>query len=297
MKLSVGFLTGRVEPRLHWVLDALAAQAAPEDEIQVVVVDALDHLRTNQVIGDPEREVLARAPKIEVLVTAVRPNIWQGRYRITKDEWWATAASRNTFLCLAEHDYIAFLDDCCRIGPRWLDTVRQGERERASVLTGSFRKHVPDGQPPPVRDHRLDLHPNGKHDCGGGWLYGCTFCLPLQWALDVNGFEEGCDSIAGEDYMFGLMLEQHGRRIDFCSELHVDQEREVGDESCVTTFHKRDGGRSQAALARFGSRKRTEFTPDLAPLRGRAGAWPVPDPAGDHLDWFDGSPNRDATSR
>ena len=51
--------------------------------------------------------------------------------------------------------------------------------------------------------------------------------------------------------------------------------------------------KSHAALARFGARKRTEFTPDLRELRTRwhtlnlgAAAWPMPDP--EMRDWFDG---------
>ena len=65
-----------------------------------------------------------------------------------------------------------------------------------------------------THDHRMDKHPRGHRNCGGGWLFGCTMALPLAWALEVNGFEEGCDSLTGEDYIFGLMLDNSGRRIE-----------------------------------------------------------------------------------
>lgn len=290
MRLSIGFLTGRERPRLEWALDDIAAQAKPDDEIQLVVIDAAEHVRTHNVVDDHVRDSLARASMVSLLIVPVRPNIWQGRHRVTASDWWSTAASRNTFLCVAEHDYIAFLDDCCHLGPAWMETVRAAQRSR-SVLTGSFEKTRGT-----VTDHRLAQFPRGRKDCTGAWLYGCTFCLPLEWALHVNGFEEGCDGSAGEDYMFGLMLDRQAKRIDFEPDLHVIQDREVGDESCVHAFRKMDKGsglqsKNAIAITRFGSRSRTEFTPDLREIRARLAAgesWSVPDPNGDHRDWYDG---------
>jgi len=297
VKLSIGFLTGRNEPRLDWVIDDVAAQARPDDEIQIVVIDAIEHMRdpeSSPIVDDRVRASFGRAPLVRAQVAPVRPNIWQGRHRVTKQDWWSTAASRNTFLCLAEHDYIAFLDDCCHIGKRWLDTVRRAEQERCSAITGSFEKTRGE-----VIDHRAVTYPAGMVDCTGAWLYGCTFCLPLEWALEVNGFEEGCDGAAGEDYMFGLMLARRHRQIDFSTSLHVIQDRPIGDESCAHRFRKldkADGAKNIAAIARFGSRTSTEFTPDLRALRETlraGGVFPIPDPDADWRDWFDGQPIRE----
>ena len=216
-----------------------------------------------------------------------KPNMWQGPHRLTSVDWWATANARNTAIVLAKHDYIVFLDDRSRLGPKWLETVRVAERERASVVCGSYVKHENDpaniSKMKRTVDHRYGLNPDGKLNCGGGWLYGCTFGLPLAWALEVNGLEEGCDGLTGEDYIFGLMLGNAGRRIDFVPSLFVEQDRTMGTEH---GFAMRDKGvapndKSHAALARFGKARRTEHTPDLGEAalaarvwRGLAGAGP-----------------------
>jgi hypothetical protein len=109
----------------------------------------------------------------------------------------------------------------------------------------------------------------------------------------VNGFEEGCDGLSGEDYIFGFMLENNGHRIDFVSSLFVSLERSSAHGN---TYIRVDKGvspndKSHAALARFKTRKRTEFTPDLRIIReqlARGGSFPIPDPLDDYRDWYDG---------
>lgn len=302
MKVTICFMTGRAEPHLDWVLDGLASQVDPSDEIDLIVVDALawDPSPRN-VLSDRESAILPRivCQGLSVRVTPPKPTIWQGRHRVTSCDWWATASARNTALVLARHDYIAFLDDRSRIGPAWLETVRKAERDRASVVCGSYDKLEGTlDAPRTASDHRREMSPSGKINCGGQWLYGCTFCLPLAWALEVNGLEEGCDGLTGEDYIFGLMLGNAGRRIDFSTSLYVYQDRTVGNQSCKGSYACMDKGRSpndksHAALKRFGRRTRTEFTPDLTLLRQLfevGAAFPIPDPNGDHRDWYDDQP-------
>jgi len=295
MHLALTFMTGRKDPHLEWVLAELDKQVKPGDEIELIVIDALD--RPAQEIGFSERPWLTN-----LIESPPKPNAWQGKHRLTDREWWATANSRNTAiaLCPSDVDYIAFLDDRAKPGPKWLDTVRRYYKHRDAVVCGSYDKieGAPDAQRK-SEDHRRLLCPGGKKNCGGGWLYGCTFALPLEWALEVNGFEEGCDGLTGEDYIFGLMVGNNGHRIDFDPNLYVLQDRTVGNETCKGSYACRDKGvspndKSHAALARFGGRKRTEFTPDLRKLRGSRDEWPLwPLPNPDVRDWFDGEFVRD----
>jgi hypothetical protein len=286
MQLTIVFVTARPEPHLDWLLESLAPQVSASDEISVLVVDARG--RTPEELG--------ALPHYGHWVPSVRtmlpkPTPWQGDCRVTADGWWAKSSAMNTALVCCETDYIAFVDDCCHVGPAWLDAVRRGEHERQSVLAGTYHK-IESGKI--ITDHRRGLTPQGKLNCGGGWLYGCTFALPLEWMLEVNGAEEGCDGLGTEDMILGFMLENNGHRIDFVPSLAVTQERvEISTPGAPSIGLRRsDKGiapynKSRTALSRFRVRKQTEFTPDLRAARtDRNHAWSRPDP--NMRDWFDG---------
>lgn len=294
--LTIAFITGRSEPHLDWLLESLAPQVSLSDDIHVLVIDALgrtpDALGTLPHYGHWDPSVRVELPK---------PSPWQGTKRITARDWWAKSSAMNTALVLCETDYIVFVDDCCHVGPKWLETVRSGNRDRLSVLAGTYDK-IEHGTV--TADHRRALKPQGTPNCGGGWLYGCTFALPLEWALEANGAEEGCDGMGTEDYIFGFMLENNGHRIDFVTDMAVTQERAEPSVPGVPSIGLRrtDKGvspndKSHSALARFRKRKRTEFTPDLRALRVARAlgslVWPLPDP--DLRDWFDGQLVREMT--
>lgn len=291
MKITIVYITGRREPHIDWMTTDLGCQIRDKDEIYLVVVDTFDRLPA--VLGIPPRLFK------DVVVTRPKPNIWQGPHRVTAVDWWANSNARNTGIALCKTDYIVFLDDRCHLGPYWLDVVRRGERERDSVIVGAYEK-IDNGKIVVV-DHRLQKYPEGKSNCGGGWLYGCTLALPLEWCLETNGFEEGCDGLSGEDYIFGFMLENNGHRIDFRPSLFVQQERSLLH---ANTYVRADKGvtpndKSHAALVRFKSRKRTEFTTDLRVLReqlARGGLFPIPDPWTDYRDWYDGERIRNLTA-
>jgi hypothetical protein len=290
MRLTIAFITGRPEPHLDWLLASLAPQVVAGDEISVLVIDSR---------GRTPRQLGTSLPSVRVVLP--KPTPWQGAHRITSQDWWAKSSAMNTALVLCETDYIAFVDDSCRLGPKWLETVRRGEGDRKSVLAGTYDK-IEHGVVTP--DHRRARAPGGKSDCGGGWLYGCTFALPLEWALEANGAEEGCDGMGAEDYIFGYQLENNGHQIDFVPSLAVMQERSevsvaAGPSIALRRIDKgvAPNDKSHAALKRFRKRKRTEFTPDLRALRAARAAgklvWPMPDPG--MRDWYDGQLVREMT--
>lgn len=306
MDLTIAYITGRADPRLDWLTTSLAFQANATDIIRLLVIDSTG----KALVNSPT----ARWPNITVATP--KPNPWQGKHRLTARDCWAKSNAINTALVLCQTDYIAFVDDRCSLGVDWLSVVREYERSRTAVVVGSYEKYELHGtiyakriadEPRSVprvyvtKDTRLDQAPLGRANCGGGWLYGCTYALPLEWALEVNGAEEGCDGMGTEDYIFGLMLANGGRRIDYAPSMRVIQRRDevLTPGTPTIPLWRSDKGvspndKSHAALARFGKRNRTEFTPDLRKLRddfARGRPWPLPDP--DLHDWFDGQPIRE----
>ena len=280
--MTLACATIRADPRIDWTIESIRRQEAPGDQVEILVVDAEG--RAPEDLG-----CVAGGAIASVTVTRPKPTPWQGSGRVTRRDWWACASARNTAIALCRTDYIAFVDDRCRLGDDWMAALRDGERTREAAIAGSYQR-AGDGIAP---DHRRDLHPAGLRDCGGGWLYGCTFALPLEWCLEINGFEEGCDGMSGEDCIFGLMLANAGHRIDFDPRLLIRQDRSTGTEHNLVRAPKGvpTTGKSMAAIARFGRLARTEFTPDLRALRdliAAGGEFPAVDPDGDHRDWHDG---------
>jgi len=285
MKITIGYITAREEPRLDWLISSLDQQAQIGDQIELIVVDAYG--RPAHEIGYyPIRAIT------KLVETLPKPTIWQGSHRVTAHDFYANANARNTALVLCSTDYICFLDDRCRLDVGWLDQVRLGNKNRSSVICGSYDKHENWGL---SIDHRRQREPTGKKNCGGGWCFGGNFALPLEWALVVNGCEEGCDPVGLEDCVFGHMLENVGYKFDFVVEMSVQQDR--GGYVHPLNFPRHDKGQDPNAKKytiqeRFFRREHTEFTPNLRELRAllaKGEPFPVPDPNADHLDWYDGS--------
>lgn len=300
MKLTIAFITARQEPHLPWLLDALEAQMRSDDQISILVVDALGR-ETYEL--DPIPPGIAR-PFESFEVVLPKPNIWQGKHKIAPRDFFANANARNTAICYCETDYIAFLDDRCKPCPTWLETVRKGEIERQSVICGPYDKL--EDRPTGLfvsQDHRKTAKPGGMRGCSGSWCFGGNFALPLEWLLEVNGHEEGCDPTGQEDCVLGLMLANLGRRIDFVPAMAADQDRRGPVHPL--DFPRLDKGpsphdRSHALIDRFAKLRRTEFTPDLRVLRervlaGQPDPFPIPDPSHDYRDWWDRQLVRETT--
>jgi hypothetical protein len=301
-RLTVAFITGRKEPKLGWFLDSLRNQMEPTDKLDVLIVDFLDDERVWK-----HNPPYYKLDNIRLRTVKPKPSIWQGEHRITKEDWWAMSSARNTAICLCETDWLACLDDRCVLMPGWLEAVKRAMAGNYAVC-GSYQKRsqmvvecgfIKGYDKLLGDDSRMKYSANGLANCPGGWLFGCNFALPLEWALKVNGFEEGCDGLSMEDVIFGMMLKNNGYQINFDPAMRMIEDRTEGE---TASGHGLDGvlkrsdkgtspnDKSHAALARFGKRKTTEFTLPLAAeredvLNGKP--WTIPSKETVWKDWYD----------
>lgn len=312
MHLTIAYITCRTEPRIEWFLRTLARQVKPEDCIHVILVDFYADTPGR---SDWRNCVFnANSRKVETLKhVPPKPTVWQGRHRKTRRDYFAAANARNTALALCRTEFIAFIDDLSALGPLWLDQVRHAEHHQYTVL-GAYKK-VLNLDVQPSGEVTFTPHPKGADSrwhagsdqgivpASGSWLFGCSFALPLEHALAVNGFDEICDGAGAEDYDFGIRLQRWGSRIHYNRNMltYESEEGHAGPGSAFlrvakpTDWEGQRMGSDHVLLRRVTNEARTttlaQYT-DLHALRRHlaAACGEFPPPTGPDVDWRDGTP-------
>lgn len=200
--LTIAYVTARRDPKIEWFFDSLRRYVVGEP-FQLIIVD----------LGQKELQRGANQAGFTCTLTGPKPNVWQGEYRLTKEDWFAMANARNTALCLCQTDWIAYVDDLSVLMPSWLMAVKDAMAGNY-IVAGAYRKVkdlvVENGEvksfTPCSEDCRLKLYPNEVSNCKGGELYGCSCAFPVEALLDVGGWPEMCDGLGSEDYCLGIAL-------------------------------------------------------------------------------------------
>lgn len=216
--MTIAYITSRIDPRFAWFARTLARELRctpelPRDELQVLVIDARLWRE-----GDARRAELAEAVggRFAFEHHPPKPSVWQGPTRLPKQDWFCAGGARNTALALAWGTLVAFVDDLSALSPGWLRAHLQAARAGYALagLTPRYEDvQVDEGGG--VRWRALG-RPDSRTFAGetiaasGAHLYGSNFSVPLAGALAVNGVDEICEGIGGEDYDFGLRLERAG---------------------------------------------------------------------------------------
>lgn len=308
--LTLAYITARHQPEFEWFLDSLEIVAKeakwPKDQLRVVIVDSLRNKRTR----------MPQSP-FQIQHVLPKPTVWQGKHRVTKDDWWAVSNARNTAICLCQTDWIAFADDRSVLQPGWFVPVKQamkenyivaGTYEKRSGMTvaGGYIKHggivtAPDGR----ETHRVDLGLPNPTPCGGEWLFGCTFAMPLEWALAVNGVEENCDGSSGEDTMFGRHLQNAGYPIKFDNRMKIVEDRTEGFSSPIMARKDKFRGdpdakprddKSHAIVNLYAGRNRASHPFDIREERARVlKGYGFSAPWGPKEDFWDNQPISEMT--
>jgi hypothetical protein len=194
--------------------------------IRIVVIDREWYQR-------PSFDFVALAHPIvagggEFIHTPPKSCVWQGRDRLTSQDWWAACNARNTAICLAPDGWIVFVDDLSVFLPGYLACVREAMKLPDTITCGAYRKVkklevAEDGvitsfeDHPGGHDNRYPLGKDGESvPATGGWLYGCSLVAPVEAFLSIGGFPEAlCDGLSFEDVIAGIMLENRGWKIRY----------------------------------------------------------------------------------
>lgn len=266
--LTIAYMTNRKEPHIEWFLDSLMSppqtRALGEVTYQLIVVDFWKYERDGKFI-----DLLGKHRALHV---ATKPNVWQGKHRLTKEDYFAASSARNTAICHAAGNWICFADDLSVLTPKWMERVMEAMKG-GYIALGAYKKVknlvVENGEIkscdefPGGIDSRLQkVSGPGPHNCDGGWMFGCSVAAPVEAFLKINGFDEDCDSLGSEDYIAGIMLEKQGytlkydpQMMTYESEEHhhlekpfkrTDKGVSPNDKSHAILHMVRDGGRHVA---------------------------------------------------
>lgn len=217
--VTIAYMTNRLEPHIEWFLDSLHSQGFKEKipDSQLLVVDFHCDERPQEF-----RDLLKKFNAIHV---PPKPTVWQGKHRLTKENWFAASNARNTALCLAPDGWIVYCDDLSVLLPGWVDVVAEVSKS-GTITCGAYRKVLELTVEPGtgVVTHFKDYPPGWDNrgastvpmPCGGNWLYGCSLAAPVDALLSVNGWPEAlCDGMGFEDCIMGIMLSNAGFRFQY----------------------------------------------------------------------------------
>ena len=232
--LTISYITNRLNCCIEWFIDSLINQVKeekPSIPIRVVIVDFNADKRQSTFLSNLESSGLFE----KVIHTEPKPTVWQGKNRLTTKHYFAASNARNTSILNAPDGHLAYVDDLSVLSQGWLKRVLKCvESSEPFIAVGTYQKvrkiNVENGIIKDCEEYSTGFDSrylfsirhcitNGVPDEYVGselvGLYGCSLVGPLEAFLQVNGWDEDCDSMGYEDVSMGFMLKKNGWKILF----------------------------------------------------------------------------------
>jgi len=261
MTLNISWLTSRKAPCFEWFISSLLRQLKGDfTDIQIIVVDywlqEIPH--HNWTTDDATKRRTAWQAMIpsglQCVLTNPKPTPWQGPHRLTKNDYFAAANTRNTAICFAKDGHLAYVDDLSVLCSEWLQAVREACGANR-ITAGAFKKHknlvVENGEAKsfdvyePGMDSRWSHGRDYAIPCPPTWLFGCSLVAPVERFLEVNGWAEICDSggLGLEDCSMGIAWANHGHQLWYDRRMltYESEERHFQQPSMRRIDKKKDG--------------------------------------------------------
>jgi len=238
--ITIAYMTNRRNPRFEWFADGLKRQGA-DASIELLVVDFY--------AGERDLGQIGRDRGLNCRSITPKPTVWQGEFRLTKQNYFAAANARNTAICAAKGSYIVFADDLSVPGSKWLERV-QWHAQVGDAVAGSYQKLtkmvVVEGELKSFeeftegKDHRRAHQVYSMAPCFGSWFFGCSCGGPIEAFLETNGFPEIADGMGYEDSVTGDAIRNNGRALFFDKEMLTFESEEAHHEDA--SFLRPDPG-------------------------------------------------------
>jgi len=259
--LSIVYITFRQHCKIEWFIQSLIKQTDTElrKQIQIIVVDGIlnesgSERRTfiKDIIGD----------NFEFIHVPPKPTVWQGKDRVTSENYFAAANTRNTGACYAKYSYIAFHDDLGCPSQTWVQGVLLA-KELGQVHCGAYTKSndmvVENGIVISKRDNgidcRLSVYPKDISVAYGSHFFGSSFCMPLELYFKLNGINEMCDGNAGEDYEFGARIIRDGTPFYYNKLMFIYESEDIfgsdRERKCIRADPKKDQNDPHSDLSHY----------------------------------------------
>jgi len=238
--LTIAYFTCRNDPKIEWFFRSLNRELKGNwTNIFIIIIDYHYQYKPEERYNQFKQHYEMYTNNVKHI--SPKPCPLQGKYKVTKDNYFAASNARNTAFINCDTSYLVCIDDLTVLRDGWIDVVRWGQKNDY-VIYGSYAKVknlecIEDGSYTFNKEsliNGLDSRYNSPilidefaTHVAGSWLFGCSFALPIHIAYEVDGFDEACDGQSAEDYDFGIRLGRVTNNIYYSKQMFTFEDEDL----------------------------------------------------------------------